>query len=413
MTPLLLALALGSAPRESIGFEAAVAQALERSPALAVARQDVARAHAQLEQARAPSLPTLSGAATLQQLEGDRPTTGVVVQPRQQATGNLLVSVPVVGGPRWGQWVRASRAEDAVRAGADDVRRQVALLAARSWLQVLGQKRVVAAAQTARDTAARHLEYARARMQGGVGNRLDELRAAQELSTTLAQLEGTLGNLVRLEEALGVAVGAEEPLDVPEVEPRLAVPAEDGQALHEGVDARQDVVAARAREAAARAGTQVDWLDYLPLVTAAFQPFFQVPATPTLPNLGWQAQLVLALPLYDGSLRYGQAHERAALSASATAQVEQAVRQARSEVRAAFEQVQHADRAALAARAAAAEAQEALELATLAWRTGVSTNLEVIDAERRARDALVQSALADDAARQARLDLLAGAGRFP
>ena len=38
---------------------------------------------------------------------------------------------------------------------------------------------------------------------------------------------------------------------------------------------------------------------------------------------------------------------------------------------------------------------------------------EVIDAERQARDAETQAAIAEDTARQARLDLLAASGRFP
>jgi outer membrane protein len=413
MTVVLAVLALAAAPLETIDFDAAVARALAHNPALAVARQDVARAQAQLEQARAPSLPTLSGTAALQQLDSDRVFNGTILSPRQQAFGNLFVAVPVVGAGRWGQWYRASRSEDAARAGAEDVRRQVALLAARSWLQVLGQKRVVVAAETARDNAAGHLDYARQRLNGGIGNRLDERRAAQELATSRSQLEAAQGQLVLLQEALGVAVGSEGALDVPGSEPQLA-PADSVEvALKGAAEVRQDVVAAKVREAVARDSSAVDWLDYLPLVTANFQPFFQTPPTSSTPNLGWQAQLVLALPLYDGSLRYGLAHERSAAASSAGAQVEQALRQARSEVRGAFEAVRHADAAALAAREATQEAQEALELANVAYRTGVSTNLEVIDAERRARDASVQSALADDAARQARLDLLAAAGRFP
>ncbi|MFZ5440233.1 MAG: TolC family protein [Myxococcota bacterium] len=73
----------------------------------------------------------------------------------------------------------------------------------------------------------------------------------------------------------------------------------------------------------------------------------------------------------------------------------------------------HADAALESARAAASQAREALELANVAWKAGATTNLEVIDAERRARDAQVSQALAEDAARQARLDLLAAGGRFP
>jgi hypothetical protein len=37
----------------------------------------------------------------------------------------------------------------------------------------------------------------------------------------------------------------------------------------------------------------------------------------------------------------------------------------------------------------------------------------VIDAERRARDPETQEAVAEDAAREARLDLLAATGKFP
>ena len=62
---------------------------------------------------------------------------------------------------------------------------------------------------------------------------------------------------------------------------------------------------------------------------------------------------------------------------------------------------------------AARLANEALRLATLAYIAGATTNLEVIDAERQARDAETQEEVAADNARQAQLDLLAASGRFP
>ena len=58
-------------------------------------------------------------------------------------------------------------------------------------------------------------------------------------------------------------------------------------------------------------------------------------------------------------------------------------------------------------------AAQALKFATLAYEAGASTNIEVVDAERRARDADTAVVVAEDAARQARLDLLAATGRFP
>ena len=48
-----------------------------------------------------------------------------------------------------------------------------------------------------------------------------------------------------------------------------------------------------------------------------------------------------------------------------------------------------------------------------AYQAGATGNLEVIDAERRARDADNAAVVAEDAVRQARLDLLAATGHFP
>ena len=58
-------------------------------------------------------------------------------------------------------------------------------------------------------------------------------------------------------------------------------------------------------------------------------------------------------------------------------------------------------------------AKDALDLANLAYSAGATTNLEVIDAERAARDADTAAEVAADNARQARLDMLASVGRFP
>ncbi|MCU1282965.1 MAG: outer rane efflux protein, partial [bacterium] len=66
-----------------------------------------------------------------------------------------------------------------------------------------------------------------------------------------------------------------------------------------------------------------------------------------------------------------------------------------------------------AAREAAQNAADALNLTTLGYRAGASTNIEVIDAERAARDAGTAVAIAEDTWRQALLALLIATGRFP
>ena len=55
-------------------------------------------------------------------------------------------------------------------------------------------------------------------------------------------------------------------------------------------------------------------------------------------------------------------------------------------MRAAREAVPSAERG-LAARAAADQAQQVVNIVNISFRAGAATNIEVIDAERRARDA--------------------------
>jgi outer membrane protein TolC len=176
---------------------------------------------------------------------------------------------------------------------------------------------------------------------------------------------------------------------------------------------RSDVLAQRQRVEITRKAVRDSYIDYLPVLAGVVQPFYQNPSTLTQPTTGWQAQLLLTLPLYDGGNRYGVAQEREALHAQAKIRLDATLRQASADVRIAFESIQRADAALTKAREAAKLSEEALDLSQVAYRAGATSNLEIIDAERRTLDAQTAAAVAEDAARQARLDLLAAAGRFP
>ena len=45
------------------------------------------------------------------------------------------------------------------------------------------------------------------------------------------------------------------------------------------------------------------WADYVPYLNLIAYPFYQNPPTLTLPQTGWQAELVLTVPIYDGHQR--------------------------------------------------------------------------------------------------------------
>ena len=396
-----------------ITLDEAVRRAISRNTSVAIAVAEIGRAHALLREVRSFALPTITGNGVGTLLDSSRvDTAGNVVQPRTALTGNVQLTIPLLAPQRWVNWSHASEQVDIARLSAEDIRRQTAVSAARAYVTVLAQHRLVQANELARNNARDHLQYARARLDAGTGNRLDVVRSAQEVASDDSQVASALVNLVRAQEALGVLVGSDAPLDAVE-DIQITASASEADAMREAEARRADLRAARGRIDAASHVLRDSYADYLPLLNAVVTPFAATYSSLTAPSTGWQAQLVLSVPFFDGGLRYGAHEERSALLDEARISLEGALRQARSEVRTAFEEVRRNDFALQASREAARLAEEALQMTTTAYRAGATNDLDVLDAERRFRDAQTAAATAEDSARQARIDLLAATGRFP
>jgi outer membrane protein TolC len=395
----------------SLSLADAVHRATTQNPSMEIALEEIHRAEALTKEARAGWFPTLTGNGVFTRLDSERDFAGRTLTPANQLGANLALNVPIIASKQWFLHSRAKENVEITKTSAVDTRRTLAVAAARAYLTVIAQHRVLESAERAQINAKAHADFAKSRFNGGVGNRLDFVRASEERATGDARVKTQLVALARAQEALGVVVGSDLPLDAAE-EPWLKAPTNVTSALHEAQQ-RPDIIAQRQRVASAHNAVSESWYDYVPVFEGVAAPFYADPATTSVPQTGWQAQLILAIPFYDGGYRYGAREERKSLEGEARAKLDQDLRQLRSDVRISFEAVRLADEALASARDAAQLSREALQLAELAYRAGASTNIEVIDAQRNAVDAEIAAAVAEDAARQARLDLLDATGRFP
>jgi outer membrane protein TolC len=392
----------------------AVKRALDRNPTVEVAVKEIDRADALVKQSRATWYPILNLNGTYTRLDGDRHlgASNQIVASGNQLSANLQLTVPIIAARGWAETHRAESGRRIAEASAADVRRQVAQATARAYLTVMAEHRLIAAAETARTSAKEHYDYAHTRLVGGIGRAIDEVRAAQDLATIERQVQSTYVGLAEAREALGILLAVSGPVDTVDEADLGPVPSL-AQALDEARGRRTDVKVLDARAASAKRINDEMWVFYTPFLSVVGQPFIQEPPTALQPRFGWQAQLLLTLPLYDGGARSGIGRERAAVLAEARTNLDAALRQAASEVRLSFEAMLRADQALVAARDATRLAHRAYELATIAYRAGATTNIEVLDAARQARDADTGAAQAEDLSRQARLDLLVSSGRFP
>jgi len=403
-----------------VTFPQAIEQALARNPNALVAAADIDRVHGIMEEIRAASLPTLAVNATYTRLNSERTfpnslpdggNTNVIVAARDSLNANAVLSIPIIAPQAWANWARAGNQVDVARASARDVQRTVAINTGRAYLTIFAQKRQVDVFRQARDNALEHFRYADARLRGGIGNRIDWARAGEELETNEANLQTSFANLYRSQEALGILLGEDGPVDVDEV-PQIPQAPSLEQAIAEA-PTRADVLLYRQQQTAADRSLNLSWTEYLPTLAVTGQPFYQNPSSLSSPETGWSAQALFTWYLFDGGARYGRTHQREAQLSQARIQYEAISREANSEVRAALDTMERARAAVERSRNGAQLANDAMRLAEVAYRAGASTNLELIDAQRRARDAETQANLAENNERQATLDYLAAAGRFP
>lgn len=395
---------------ERITFDEAIRRALERNPSIAEAAQAIFQAETLLQHARTVYRPTIDASFVTTLLDAERGFDEFVTQPRTQSFLGGIISYPVLAASRWALNVQAEDQIRVARLGVDEVRRQIALAAGTAYLSVIAQQRLIDVAVEARANAQAHVDYARALLQGGAGSKLNELRAAQELATDEMLLEAARLGLRRAQEALGVLLGADGPIDA-SAEPAFEVvttPA-DTQWLMQ----RADVKLFSAQIDATDRVYRDSWRDWVPTATAAFEPQVVTPAGLFQPSRTWRGFLAFSVPIFDGGTRRATRRQREIDVDTARIQLTDVELRARAEQRTAEAAVDINQRGLVYARQAADHAAEVLRITDIAFRAGATTNIELIDAQRRARDADAAVAQAEDRVRQARLDLLVAVGRFP
>jgi outer membrane protein TolC len=407
VSPMLLA----AQSMERVTFDEAVRRAVANHPTIQRAAADIVRADAVLQQVRSRALPSVDASLATNVIDPVTRFDGSAIFPRAQTVTTATFAVPLIMPVRWAERNQAADQVAVSQRSLDEARRQIAVAAGQAYLAVITERRVLELNERALENARAHYEYADQRFQGGLGSRLNAIRAEQEVSANEARVEEARLGVRRAQESLGVLMAADGPADAA-VEPAFDVPPPTVPDA-DLIGAREDVQTIVARQSAAQRRASDAWKDNLPSVTALFAPEILAPTGLFANARSWRASLLFTVPVLDAGQRRGQAREREALVDLVRAERTNAERQARSEIRTAREAVAATERALAYARRAAEQANEVVRITDIAFREGATTNIEVIDAQRRARDAETTAAIDEDAVRRARLDLLVATGRFP
>src|SRR5438552_7914350 len=186
---------------------------MEKNPSGAAAAAGIVRAEGLLQQARAATGLQINGNVTTTTLNTGVKFSGATVTPRNQVAASLNADLPIIAAAARARRTQAIDNEQVAELSAADTRRQIAFSAADAYLSVIAQRRVVDANTRARDVAKAHYDLANELEQRGTGSRLNALRAQQQWSADEGRVEAARLALYRAQEALGVLLVADGPVD--------------------------------------------------------------------------------------------------------------------------------------------------------------------------------------------------------
>jgi outer membrane protein TolC len=393
-------------------FGEAVERAQEKNPTVAAAAAGIIRAEGLVRQARAATLFQLAGNVTTTTLNRGIDFAGQTVLPQSQVNLALSADMPIVSAAAWARRTQAADTRNVADLSVADVKRQIAFAAADAYLAILAQRRLVESNVLARDAAKAHFDLATELEQKGSGSRLNALRAQQQYSIDEGLVEISHLALYRAQEALGVLIAADGPADASD-EPDFTGAATSADTAQAGSLFRADLRLLGAQQQAAERVLRDSSKEWWPSITASFQPATVYPAQLFAPQSSWRFLTQTTVPLFDSASRQSLRIQREATVEESRAALAGASLEAQSQIRAAREAVASGQRSLESAQRAADQARQVQSITNVSFRAGAATNIEVIDAERTARDADLAVVNAEDQLRRARLDLLKALGRFP
>ncbi len=420
LAALLAAPPLAEAPAPAeLTLSDALAELDLRSPSLQQARARAAEASGLSRQALAALLPQLlvTGTQIHNSDEVKTPTIpggtgGILIQPADQLAAAGSLRVPLLVPSAWFEVAASRDAARSAEAQAAAARRTLRAALASSAHAALAAEEVVEAAARSLESARALAASAERRVQAGTAPPLDALRAGTEQVRREGDLVRARAELERLRLALGVLLGRDAPVRITAPDAPAPPAAAPDALVAEALAARPELEAQALQVASARALVSSARARLLPQLSVSGQAFAADVPYPTGERQGWRTTLELTWPLYDGGLRYGKRAEAEARLAAAEAAgeaqrlaVSQEARDAARELAVAGEQL----RLATEQRRLAAEAAASAERA---YREGIASSLDVLDANDRrfSADVGLASARARRAAAAVALERALGRG---
>lgn len=398
------AMAQEAAPGQ-LTLDQAVNLTLTRNERARISDLEVVVADAAVEKAFTAFLPVLGTSAS-----GTQHATALPKATINSGQAGVTLSQPIVNAPAFPLYAQAKKLADAQREQNVDDKRLLAFSAASAFFGVLNAQDVVTAAQRQRDNAKANLSDTQARAQAQLTSSNDVTKAQSDLAGAQREVENDQGSLDNALVQLAFTLNAPVPTNL--VPPRTtldaaAKPVGGADALVRfALDHRPDVRVARYQAGAAHDFASEPMLRLVPTLGLQGQA---LATTTTSPITGRHDDetitATLSWTLYDAGVRYADKHTRDAQAEIADLDTQLLLRTVDSQVRSAVALLAAAQLAFRDAGDAKKFAQQNVDETSVLYKQGLSTALDLVNANDSRFTADVDYATAEYAMAQAYLTL--------
>jgi len=372
-------------PRRTVGsWEDALSLVRARSTDLRLAFDEVEKAEGQSRIALAGALTQVNatGSLTHNFLQGNYPIApgvNLAYPTRNVLAGQIGLVQPVLSPRAWYAVGTAHRAEDAARLTLEDRKRVLATDVAGALVAEIAAERIAELNRVGLRQALERLALAHRREDLGSGNRLDVVRAEQDVDAARAAVVSGDESARQDREALGLALGIAEPIGAAQglnID-GLVNDTGTGCKLVGTVDERADLRVLHTEVDIAARGVKDVWYQFSPVVTfqstlASSNDALAIPATT------WNIEGVLTIPIWDGGARYGELRQ-------AKAQKDEAEQNLIAQRRTVVIQIEQARRAVAVAEDsrkvavdAETHARQVDHMTQVGFLTGQGTSLDLV-----------------------------------
>jgi outer membrane protein TolC len=259
----------------------------------------------------------------------------------------------------------------------------VVLVAANLYLQAVAGARRIDAVRAQVATAEALFQLATNQTNAGVAPAIDRLRAQVQRDLQRQRLIVAENEFAKqtLQLARAIGIRLEQPLDLVDRIPYAAMASLTlEEALQRAASSRADYQAALARVKAADADRRAAQTEILPSVRVSAD-YGAIGPTLSDTKRTYSIAGVVRVPLFDGGRRQGRLLESAALLRERQVEAQDFAQRIESEVRSAWLDLHAAEQQLTVARGVVDLANSQLAQAQTRFRAGVTSNLEVVQAQ--------------------------------